>query len=267
MLKTPLGEIIVSIDETETEYTAAAAPLDHRCNKLNGRYYICIEHENDSKPHTITCRISGYTLNEKDGAEDGEDLLLMSFFKGSAKLSIGVEFDYCGKYDYDAVHLQDGMQFRVFPQTKTKYFVFGIAWIDDCDDENEIHTWFGADPTLMYTPNSKQRIDKYIDNHKVCGDNIFNNEMEFLNVLYSYQGKVEVIVWFEYCKISEQEKSLGGGGWIDKQNPEYMWAETPIYEVDFQDKTLNEVLDYIKRIRSEYPRRKMYPAFYLYDGE
>ena len=149
MLKTPLGDIIVSVDDTETEYTAAAVPLDHRCNKLNGRYYICVELENDNKPHTITCRISGYTPSKKDGAEDGENLLLMSFFKGNAKLSIGVEFDCYGKYDYEAVHLQNGMQFRLFPHTKTKHFVFGIAWVNDGNDENEIHTWFGADPTMM----------------------------------------------------------------------------------------------------------------------
>ena len=151
MLKTPLGEIIVSIDDTETEYTAVTAALDHRCDKLNGRYYICMELENDGKPHTITCSISGYTPTEKDGAEDGEDLLLMSFYNGNTKLSIGVEFDYCGKFDYEAIHLQDGMQFRVLPQTKTKYYVFGIAWVNNCNDKNEIQTWLGADPTLMYT--------------------------------------------------------------------------------------------------------------------
>ena len=162
MLKTPFGDIIISVDDTKTEYTAAAVPLDHRCDKLNGRYFICLKLENDGKPHTITCRINWYTPSEKDGAEDGEDLLLMSFFKGNAKLSIGVEFDYCGKYDYEAEHLKDGIQIRVFPQTKTKYFLFGIAWVEDCNDENEIHTWFGADPMLMYTPNSKQHIDKYI---------------------------------------------------------------------------------------------------------
>ena len=99
MLKTPFGDIIVSVDDTKTEYTAAAVPLDHRCDKLNGRYFICLKLENDGKPHTITCRINWYTPSEKDGAEDGEDLLLMSFFKGNAKLSIGVEFDYNAKYD------------------------------------------------------------------------------------------------------------------------------------------------------------------------
>ena len=149
MLKTPLGEIIVSVDDTEMEYTAVSVPLDHRCDNLDGRYYICVELENNGKAHTITCRINGYTPSEKDGAEDGEDLLLMSFFKGNTKLSVGVEFDYNGKYDYEAVHLQDGMQFRVFSHTKTRCFVFGIAWVDDCNDENEIYTWFGADPTMM----------------------------------------------------------------------------------------------------------------------
>ena len=263
MLKTPLGDIIVSVDDISIEYTAVPVLCDKRYPDLNGRYYICIEHENDGKPHTITCRISDYKPNEKDGAEDGEDLLLMSFYNGNTKLSIGVEFDYCEKFDYEAIHLQDGMQFRVLPQTKTKYYVFGIAWVNNCNDENEIQTWLGADPTLMYTLKSKQRIDNYIKEHKVCGDYIFRDEAEFLNVLYSNQGRIEMIVWFEYCKISEQEKSLGGGGWLDKQTPEYMWAETPIYEVGFEKYTLNEVLDYITRIRSDFPQRKLYPAFYL----
>ena len=41
MLKTPLGEIIVSIDDTETEYTAVTAALDHRCD--NGSIFcFCI---------------------------------------------------------------------------------------------------------------------------------------------------------------------------------------------------------------------------------
>ena len=149
MLKTPLGDIIVSVDDISIEYTAVPVLCDKRCPDLNGRYYICIEHENDGKPHTIACSISGYTPTEKDGAEDGEDLLLMSFFKCNTKLSIGVEFDYFGKFDYEAIHLQDGMQFRVLPHTKTKCFVFGIAWVYDCNEENEIHTWFGADPILM----------------------------------------------------------------------------------------------------------------------
>lgn len=253
MLTTPLGEIIVLVDDKKTEYTAVCHATDHRCDRLDGRFYICTEHNNDGKPHTITCCISGYTPNEKDGPEDGENLLLMSFFSGSTKLSVGAEADHGSKYDYDAIHLKNGVQFKVFPQTKTKLFVFGIAWLENCNDENEIQTWFGADPTLMYTSKSKQNIDKYIEKYKVCGDYIFKDEKEFLNVLYSNQGRVEMIVWFEYCKTAEQRDSLGGGGWIDRQNPEYMWAETPIYETGFENKTLSEVLDYINHIRSEYP--------------
>lgn len=33
--------------------------------------------------------------------------------------------------------------------TKTTKFVFGIAWIDNVTAENDVQTWYGADPTLF----------------------------------------------------------------------------------------------------------------------
>ena len=42
MLKTPLGDIIVSVDDISIEYTAVPVLCDKRYPDLNGRYYICI---------------------------------------------------------------------------------------------------------------------------------------------------------------------------------------------------------------------------------
>ena len=111
------------------------------------------------------------------------------------------------------------------------------------------------------------QLEQYIQKHKVSSANflVFRDWEEFLNILFLNNGHVEMIIWYEYCRINEQQ--IGMGGYIDEEKRGYMWAETQIYEVDFQDETLTEVLDYIKRIRSEYTQRKMYPAFYLYDRE
>ena len=52
-------------------------------------------------------------------------------------------------------------------------------------------------------------IEKYIDSHKVCSEYIFRDWTEFLTILFSNGGRVEAILWFDYCKISEQNNSLG----------------------------------------------------------
>ena len=71
-------------------------------------------------------------------------------------MSIGVECEQGSLeyYDYDADYLVNGMSYQILPNTKTKRYAFGIAWIDnvDCDDtgdnnDRDTQTWFAADPT------------------------------------------------------------------------------------------------------------------------
>lgn len=33
--------------------------------------------------------------------------------------------------------------------TKTDRYVFGVAWIENVTDDNDVQTWFGADPTMF----------------------------------------------------------------------------------------------------------------------
>ena len=158
MLMTPLGSIQISIDGEPIEYKERLVSNDRTCPNLNGRYAISVHFKPNGKEHFITCRIQSYVATDRDYVETGERLELKSFFKNDVKMSIGMEgetgyfpdsnrlSDY---YDYDNEYLSDGVQFHIFSNTKTQDFVFGIAWINVATSENEVQTWYGADPTMF----------------------------------------------------------------------------------------------------------------------
>ena len=111
-------------------------------------------------------------------------------------------------------------------------------------------------------------LETYIKNNKLCSDDIYRNYKEFLKVLYDNGGKVTDILWFDYCKINEQGKSLGSGGFIDKENEDYMWTETQMWDDKLDNKSLNELLDYIDMIIKKYPKNNLVPSFYYkFDNE
>ena len=105
------------------------------------------------------------------------------------------------------------------------------------------------------------KVLKYIEEHKLCSDYLFDDWSEFLELLYEQGGAVKSVLWFEHVLITEQEKSLGGGGYMDKNNMEYMYAETYICNNDLNNKTLGEVNEYIRSVISAYPNHKLIPSF------
>ena len=109
----------------------------------------------------------------------------------------------------------------------------------------------------------RNAIKEYIILNKLCNEYIFEDYNEFLEILFANNGVVSMIVWFDYCKIENQSESLGSGGYIDRRDNAYMWAETQIYEIGFENKSLLEILDYIEDIIGKYQDYKLYPAFYL----
>lgn len=152
MLQTPLGEIIVTIDNKQIQYEPEIEPQNKSYPDLNGRYSITVNFEPDGKQHTISCRIKGHHPNKKDDIETSERRELKSFYNGKTKLSIGMEndgLDRESEYDYDTDYLDDGVSYEVRTFTRAKKFVFGIAWISNSTDENENQTWFGADPSYF----------------------------------------------------------------------------------------------------------------------
>jgi len=110
-------------------------------------------------------------------------------------------------------------------------------------------------------------IEQYIQNNNIPKTNalIFRNWKNFLHILYQNNCRVEIIVWYEYCRINEQQ--IGMGGYIDTENKGFMWAETQLFETDLQDKSYNEILDYISKMRNKYSKYDLYPEFYLLNSD
>lgn len=106
-------------------------------------------------------------------------------------------------------------------------------------------------------------LHEYIERHKLCTDYLFSDWKEFLELLYSQGSCVEQILWFEYVRIDEQVNSLGGGGYKDAANPEYMYAETYIHELGLGNKTLSEIEEYIESVIASYPHNHLIPSFFI----
>ena len=71
-------------------------------------------------------------------------------------MSIGLAGDnwyspYTGKreskFDFDVDYLENGMAYQILPFTKTAKYLFGLSWIQPCNEQNDVQTWFGADPS------------------------------------------------------------------------------------------------------------------------
>lgn len=155
MLSTPLGNIALLIDDRPISYHAVKYGCDITCADLQGRYYIKVEFAPDGQAHEIQCCLKNHIVSNRDGVESGERLELKSFYHKSYKLSIGTEGEAyyleneTRNYDYDNEYTENGVKYIIRPKTKTSVFVFGIAWIDNVNDDNDVQTWYGADPTLM----------------------------------------------------------------------------------------------------------------------
>ncbi|MBQ8568219.1 MAG: hypothetical protein IJ446_03280 [Oscillospiraceae bacterium] len=111
---------------------------------------------------------------------------------------------------------------------------------------------------------NNEQVSRYIQKHKAVDSDalIFQDWENFLNTLYLNNGHISMIIWYEYCRINEQK--IGMGGYADKENREYMWAETQLFETDMQERTLNEILEYISEMRDKYSCYDLYPEFHLY---
>ena len=108
-----------------------------------------------------------------------------------------------------------------------------------------------------------QDVVAYIEKNKLCAEYLFADWKAFLELLYSRGNYVKEILWFEHVRIDEQANSLGGGGYIDASNPEYMDAETYIYEKGMETKSLLEVMECIESVIAAYPRNHLMPSFFI----
>ncbi|MGX9134961.1 hypothetical protein ACWV26_11375 [Rummeliibacillus sp. JY-2-4R] len=151
MLLTPLGAIKLFVNDEEVEFTAKKLDnLELHCRDVNGRYLIQYEYKSEIKNQEIRCCIP--SIDVKGDIESGEKIEAISFYKNDIKLTIGIvgEFtDYPKYIDYSGEYLSNGIQYLTYHTTADRKFYFGVCWIQPLTEENDIQTWFGADPALM----------------------------------------------------------------------------------------------------------------------
>ena len=122
----------------------------------------------------------------------------------------------------------------------------------------------------MEDRNNLEVIKEYIKEHSFCQENIFKDWESFLNLLYSEGGCVFAILWYDHCKKEEHQMSVGSGGYLDPEDPGFIYAETREYENGLETKSLLEIKEYIADIRAKgirygdkYVSHDLVPAFYL----
>lgn len=153
MLDTPFGSIEILIDGHHAEVDIIAKPIDTYWCDVEGAFRLRYVYHADGSAHRLSCLFQGDF--QDSGAESGERLEMMAFYCGEGKLSIGVEGesyydeaeDY-HKYSYDfrVAYLINGLELQITPQTESQDFLFGVAWMRHCTDENDHQTWYVADP-------------------------------------------------------------------------------------------------------------------------
>ncbi|MFC4408946.1 hypothetical protein ACFOZY_00710 [Chungangia koreensis] len=150
MLLTPLGAIKLFVNDKEVDFTAIKLDnLAFQYRDVNGRYLIQYEYKSEYKNQEIKCCIP--VIDVKGHIESGERLEAIAFYKEDIKLTIGVEGEFHNpKYsDYTGEYLSNGIQYKTNQTTVDRKLNFGVCWIQPVTEENDVQTWFGADPTLM----------------------------------------------------------------------------------------------------------------------
>lgn len=149
MLKTELGNIIITINGQILDYTSIRLANKGKNYTVDGRYQVMVDNilVSESEETIIDCILDDNKALALNGySESGEDLALISFLYNNIKLSIGVEGDIPGvNYEY----MDDRLRVKVTKSASLNSLTFFIAWLTMHNaEQEEIYTWFAADPTL-----------------------------------------------------------------------------------------------------------------------
>lgn len=148
-MDTPFGKIKALFDGQPMAFSKICVDPDKRYfPHVDKVYRIIINIEPDGKEHTlefllVDCEVEGEP-------ETGERLEAVSFYLGRGKITLGCYASFGDYKDYDFDFGGDlkknGIEISIFPTTATKQFFFGVSWVKRCTKENDVQTWFGADP-------------------------------------------------------------------------------------------------------------------------
>ena len=121
----------------------------------------------------------------------------------------------------------------------------------------------GLKSFLGFKEGSGKKVGEYIRKNAAYSEYLFTDWEEFLKIVYEEGEKVSGILFWDHCLKEKQCESLGRGGYTDKEDSDWMYAETDIYQDGFENKTLSEVKEYIRSVQKLYPDHQLVPSFYL----
>lgn len=152
MLDTPFGTVEMFMDGRQVQPDIIRVPGEPHWPDVDGAFHLRYAYHADGASHELTCLFSG-NFQEGD-VESGERLEMRSLHCGEGKLSIGVEGEFglegfCEYgFDFNGEYLPNGLKIKIMPDTKSREFVFGVAWLKRCTEDNDVQTWYMADPAL-----------------------------------------------------------------------------------------------------------------------
>ena len=146
---TPLGGVCLWVDGDPTVSDAHWEPDDNGDyavrHPVDGNYRLAYRHAPDGHEHMVECK-----LDPLHGCEcslaTGERLMALEVDDGESTVSIGVEWNEEGGYDYSACVTDFGVAVTIPADAAEQWVVFGLAWVDETTEENAEYPWLMADP-------------------------------------------------------------------------------------------------------------------------
>lgn len=133
MLMTPIGPIIILINDIETTYSFQPLfNLSPYFPDVSGRFSILVSSKEQA---TIRCVLHNNTI--VGHPETGENLEVISFYRDDLKLSIGVTADFMQQ---EGQIVENGIEL-----TTTSPITFVVSWIQPVTEDNDVQTFFSVD--------------------------------------------------------------------------------------------------------------------------
>jgi hypothetical protein len=146
-LKTPFGNIKIKIENNEAKYIIyELIGIYDTLFDVDARYKLLLETSayKNCNNIVIECLIDGLRCDDIN-IETGEDLELISFYINNTKLSIGIE----SIENINYIYTKNGIKFECCNENIKSQFIFGVAWKVINSENEDVFTWFAADPNLF----------------------------------------------------------------------------------------------------------------------
>lgn len=159
MLKTPFGNIIIELNDRVIDYKTEELPLVSRSDdftlfSVEGRYKITPLIKEAYYPFRLKCLVDcspDMVDGSRSGLSTGERVFLNDLRSKNLKMNIGSFDEMDGLEGYGYTY--NGIEIIVSDDAHIKSAFFCVAWMtlssDNDETNNEIYTWFAADPGYL----------------------------------------------------------------------------------------------------------------------